>query len=71
MKFIVEQHSDGFLAYPIGMKGVVVGQGDTRDEALADARSAARFHRDTFGEEVVAEAMGIIDAEVVDARIDD
>lgn len=51
MKFIVEQHSDGFIAYPLGLKGVVIGQGDTRDAALADAQSAAKFHRDTFGSE--------------------
>lgn len=52
MKFFIEQYSDGFVAYPLGIKGVVVGQGDTRDEALADAQSAVRFHRDTFGDGV-------------------
>ena len=51
MQFIVEEHSDGFLAYPLGLEGVVVGQGDARDEALADAQSAAKFHLDTFGNE--------------------
>ncbi len=71
MKFIVEQHSDGFVAYPLGLKGVVVGQGDTRDAALADAQSAARFHRDTFGREAVAQETDLIDAEVVEAGIDD
>lgn len=71
MKFIVEQHSDGFLAYPIGMKGIVIGQGDTRDGALADAKSAAKFHRDTFGSDAIAEQDDLIDAEVVEAGIDD
>lgn len=51
-KFIVEKHSDGYIAYPLGIKGVVVGEGDTYDEALTDARSALRFHIETFGEEV-------------------
>ncbi len=71
MKFVVEQHSDSFVAYPLGMKGVVVGQGNTRDEALADAISAARFHHDTFGNDAAAEATDMIDDEVVDADIDD
>jgi predicted RNase H-like HicB family nuclease len=49
LKFIVEQHSDGFVAYPLGLQGVVVGEGDTADQALADAKSAAKFHIETFG----------------------
>jgi len=49
IKIIVEKHKDGYVAYPIGMKGVVVGQGSTHDEALADVRSAIRFHIETFG----------------------
>ena len=28
-KIIVEKHSDGYLAYPLGLKGVVVSEGDT------------------------------------------
>ena len=27
-KIIVEKHPDGCVAYPLGLKGVVVGQGD-------------------------------------------
>jgi predicted RNase H-like HicB family nuclease len=49
VKIVVEQHADGFIAYPLGMKGVVVGQGDSYDDALADAQSAIRFHVQTFG----------------------
>jgi predicted RNase H-like HicB family nuclease len=48
-KFIIEQHSDGFVAHPLGIYGVVVGQGDSREEALEDARSALEFHIETFG----------------------
>ena len=36
LKIIVEEHSDGFVAYPLGVKGVVVGQGDSSEDALAD-----------------------------------
>lgn len=70
MKFIIEQHSDGFVAYPIGLKGAVVGQGDTRDAALADARSAAIMHIEVFGNEVIVEESQPIYAEVVEAGID-
>ena len=28
-KIIVEKHPDGYVAYPLGLKGVVVGEGDT------------------------------------------
>jgi len=55
-KNIVEKHPDGYVAYPlIGLKGVVVGEGDTYEEALADVKSAIRFHIETFGEDVLEE----------------
>jgi predicted RNase H-like HicB family nuclease len=50
---VVEQHPEGYVAYPIGLKGVVVGEGNTREEAIADAESAIRFHIETFGEEAL------------------
>ena len=49
-KVIVEKHSDGYVAYPLGLKGVVVGEGETYEEALADVKSAIGFHIETFGE---------------------
>jgi predicted RNase H-like HicB family nuclease len=53
IKVIVEKHPDGYVAYPLGLKGVVVGEGDTYEAALADVRSAIRFHIETFGDEVL------------------
>lgn len=50
-KVIVEKHADGYVAYPLGLKGVVVGQGDTYEEALTDVKSAIAFHIDTFGKD--------------------
>ncbi|MDP2898220.1 MAG: type II toxin-antitoxin system HicB family antitoxin [bacterium] len=50
VKIVVEKHPDGYVAYPLGLKGVVVGQGDSYEEALSDVKSAIRFHIDTFGE---------------------
>lgn len=52
-KIIVEKTSDGYVAYPLGLGGIVVGQGDTYEEALSDIKSAIRFHIETFGEEVL------------------
>ena len=53
IKVIIEKHSDGYMAYPLGLKGIVVGQGDTYEKALSDVKSAIRFHIETFGEEVL------------------
>ena len=39
IKIIVEKHPEGYVAYPLGLKGVVVGEGETHDEALADAET--------------------------------
>jgi predicted RNase H-like HicB family nuclease len=52
-KIIVEKHSDGYVAYPLGLKGVVVGEGDSYEEALADVKSAIAFHIETFGADVI------------------
>jgi predicted RNase H-like HicB family nuclease len=70
LKFIIVQHSDGFLAYPLGMHGVVVGEGDTYDEALADAKSAAKFHIETFGADAFPSDSPLVDAFIVDAGVD-
>ena len=48
-KIIVEKHPDGYVAYPIGLSGVIVGEGDTYEQALADVKSAIQFHIETFG----------------------
>jgi hypothetical protein len=34
-KIVVEKHEDGYIAYPLGVKGVVIGEGDTFEDALA------------------------------------
>ena len=52
-KIIVEKHIDGYVAYPLGLKGVVVGEGDTYESAVADVTSAIEFHIETFGAEVL------------------
>jgi len=54
LKIIVEKHPDTYVAYPLGIKGVVVGEGDTYEEAMADVKSALQFHIETFGAESLA-----------------
>lgn len=53
IKIIIEKHPDGYIAYPIGIKGIVVGEGDTYEDALADVKSAIQFHIETFGRGVL------------------
>jgi predicted RNase H-like HicB family nuclease len=69
IKIIIEKHKDGYVAYPIGLKGVVVGQGDTYDEALKDVRSAIRFHIDTFGPKAIDDDESVLEAFVAEAEV--
>ena len=68
-KVIVERHPDGYVAYPLGLQGVVVGEGDTYEEAVADVTSAIRFHVDTFGPEALDVDTPVLDAYVTEARV--
>jgi predicted RNase H-like HicB family nuclease len=69
-KIIVEKHPDGYVAYPLGLKGVVVGQGETYEAALADIKSAISFHLETFGPEVLEIDPPILEAFVAETRIE-
>jgi predicted RNase H-like HicB family nuclease len=66
---IVEKHPDGYVAYPLGLNGIVVGQGDSYEEALADVKSAIRFHIETFGEEVLEEDSPVLEAFLVETEV--
>jgi len=70
VKIIVEKHPDGYVAYPLGLKGIVVGQGDTYEEALLDVKSAIRFHIETFGSEVLEAEPPILEAFVAEAGVE-
>ncbi|MEW6533007.1 MAG: type II toxin-antitoxin system HicB family antitoxin [Thermodesulfobacteriota bacterium] len=52
-RIVVEKQPDTYAAYPLGLKGVVVGQGDTYETALAAVKSAIHFHIETFGPETL------------------
>jgi predicted RNase H-like HicB family nuclease len=70
VKIIVEKYPDGYVAYPLGLKGVVVGQGDTYEEALSDVKSAIRFHMETFGKEVLEAELPILEAFVAETGVE-
>jgi predicted RNase H-like HicB family nuclease len=69
IKILVEKHSDGYVAYPLGLKGVVVGEGDSYEAALADVKSAIQFHMETFGPEVVTDDAPLLEAFIAEATI--
>ena len=62
LKIVVEKHPDSYVAYPLGLRGVVVGEGDTYENALADCKSAIRFHLETFGAEAMQEDSTVLEA---------
>jgi predicted RNase H-like HicB family nuclease len=68
-KFVVEQHPDGFIAYPLGVKGVAIGQGETRESALLDARSALEFHIETFGRDVLEAQTDVLAAYIEESVV--
>lgn len=68
-KIVVEKHADAYVAYPLGTKGVVVGEGQTSEEALADARSAILFHLESFGADALEPETPILEAFVAEAEM--
>ena len=71
IKIIVEKHADGYVAYPLGVAGVVVGEGDTYEEAMADVKSAIAFHVETFGPGVIEDETPVLEAFVAEASVAD
>jgi predicted RNase H-like HicB family nuclease len=68
-KIIVEKHADCYVAYPLGLKGVVVGEGDSYEDALSDVKSAIGFHIETFGPQVFDDAPAAIEVFVAEAGV--
>ena len=69
IRVVIEQREDGFVAYPLGLFGTVVGEGLTADEALADVTGAIHFHLETFGPEGWETESPVLDAEIRTVRI--
>ncbi len=68
-KVVVEKHSDGYVAYPLGLKGVVVSEGDRYEEVLSNVKSAIKFHVVTFGNEIFEEEEPVIEAFIAEAGV--
>lgn len=68
-KIVVEKHLDGYVAYPLNLKGVVVGEGDTYEEAWADVKSAIQFHIETFGPEALEDESSVLEVFVGEADV--
>ena len=68
-KIVVEKYPDTYVAYPLGLKGIVVGQGDSYEAALSDVKSAIQFHIDTFGTDAVDIEPPVLEAFIAEARI--
>lgn len=69
LKLIVEEHADCFVAYPVGISGAVIGQGDTCEEALADVKSALNFHLESFGPNALDVDEPVLDAFVTETTL--
>ncbi len=69
IKVIIEHAEDGYSAYPLGMKGVVVGQGDTYEEALSDVKSAIQAHLREFGPDSLQPDSPAIEAFIAEAEV--
>jgi len=69
LKIIVEKHPDTYVAYPLGIHGVVVGEGATYEEALNDVKSAIQFHIETFGVESLEIDPPILEAFVAEMGV--
>lgn len=68
-KIIVEKHPDGYVAYPLGLNGRVVAQGDSYEEALAEMQSAIQFHIGTFGPESFGDETPVLEAFIAEERV--
>ena len=69
VKIIVQKSEEGYVAYPLGLKGVVVGDGDTFEEALENVKSAIKFHLKTFGAEVLGQIAAPEDVYITEAEV--
>ncbi len=68
-KIVVEKHPDAYIAYPLGLKGVIIGQGDSYESALADVKSAIKFHIETFGLDEIDSGSPVIEAFIAEAGV--
>lgn len=69
VKIVIEHFEDGYVAYPLGMKGVIVGQGNSFNEALDDVTSAISAHVKQFGPDVLLDEDAAVEAFIAEAKV--
>ena len=69
VKVVVEHVEDGYVAYPLGMKGVVVGQGDSYRGGIVGCTSAIHAHVEEFGAECFSDASPASEAFIAEAEV--
>jgi len=68
-RILIEKHASRYVAYPIGIEDVIVGEGNTYDEALDDIKSALRFHIEKFGKNVFDSDDPVLEVFIAEAVI--
>ncbi|MEG5159230.1 hypothetical protein QUB37_02100 [Microcoleus sp. AT3-A2] len=66
---LIEKFFDGYVAYPLGIKSGVVGEGETYEEALADVKSAIRCYIEVFGKETIENESPAIKTFLLEAEL--
>ncbi|MBN2029773.1 type II toxin-antitoxin system HicB family antitoxin [bacterium] len=69
IKIVVEKHPDTYVAYPLGIKEVIVGEGNTYEEAIGDVKSAIQFHMETFGGESISIESPVLEAFIAETGV--
>jgi predicted RNase H-like HicB family nuclease len=69
LKIIIEKHSEGYVAYPVGFNGIVVGEGDTYEDALQDVKSAIQFHIETFGTDELETESPVLEVFIAETEV--
>jgi predicted RNase H-like HicB family nuclease len=69
MKILIEKNEDHYTAYPIGINGCIVAEGETFDEVLSNIKSAISFHIETFGRESLESENTIMEAFIAEANV--
>ena len=68
-KIVVQRSKEGYIAYPLGLKGVVVTDGATFEDALWNIRAAIAFHVETFGNEVLEDIVDPQDVYLTETEV--
>jgi predicted RNase H-like HicB family nuclease len=48
---IIEKHPEGYVAYLLGLSGVLLSKGNTYQEALENIKFTIKFHLENFRKE--------------------